>query len=186
MSLRQFARRCHRSHRAAQKAINDGRIPASAVRRDKDGRIAAVEYHQASACWRANSSPSFDWPEIRSPVVPPPVRLDEQTLVRQLGVVLGIAFTNALLPACAMAVHLRGLDAAQALDVMEDLLLATMFSVADALNLDPDDDRLRVLFRGELQDALHQDRRSGVVARIATMAVRFAADQRAAQAAGEV
>jgi len=54
---RAFARRKGVSHTAVQKAIADGRIPATAVRRKGD-RIAAIEFYAASAAWDANTDPA--------------------------------------------------------------------------------------------------------------------------------
>jgi hypothetical protein len=185
VTVRELARRCKRSHRAAQKAIDDGRIPSSAVRRDARARVLAVEYYQAAACWRNNSSPTFTRPEIPAPPRPngSVQTSGRDKLARELGQVLGVAFANALLPACAMAVCLRGLDADKALDVLEDLLLCCMVAAGDALGLDDDDDRPKVLFCDDLEDAL--ERRPELLERIRVMAVQFAEDERAARAAGE-
>jgi len=57
ISQREMGRRTDRTHRAVQKAIADGRIPASAVRRGEDGRIEAVEYHSALAGLKKNTDP---------------------------------------------------------------------------------------------------------------------------------
>lgn len=57
ISQREMGRRSDRTHRAVQKAIADGRIPAAAVRRGEDGRIEAVEYHAALAGLKANTDP---------------------------------------------------------------------------------------------------------------------------------
>lgn len=57
ISQREMGRRTDRTHRAVQKAIADGRIPAAAVRRGEDGRIEAVEYHAAAAGLKANTDP---------------------------------------------------------------------------------------------------------------------------------
>jgi hypothetical protein len=148
VSLREFARLCGRSHRAAQKAIEDRRIPASAIRHDAQGHIVAVEYHQASACWRANSDPRRslkDFPP-RSPRLPVQTSGRDPVLDEHVPQLLGVAFANALIPACAMSVWRHGLSPGQALDAHEDQLLAVMYAIADALQLSPDDDRPRVLF----------------------------------------
>ena len=64
ISLREFARRCNRTHRAAQVAIASGRIPASAVRRSARGRIVAVEFREGSGAWRQNSAPRVNQPPV--------------------------------------------------------------------------------------------------------------------------
>src|SRR3972149_10734126 len=64
ISLREFARRCNRTHRAAQVAIASGRIPASAVRRSARGRIVAVEFREGSGSWRQNSAPRVNQPPV--------------------------------------------------------------------------------------------------------------------------
>jgi hypothetical protein len=55
VSLREMARRRGCTHGAVQKAISDGRIPASAVERDKRGRIASIDFAAATAAWNANT-----------------------------------------------------------------------------------------------------------------------------------
>ena len=187
-SLREFARRCGRRHRAAQKAIEDGRIPASAVRRDAHGRIVAVKVHEASRAWLQNTDHSrSNTPVIVQPVptsgaAHPAPRLDALTM--ELGRILGTAFSNALLPACAMAVTRQQLDPDVALNVLEDFLLATMFTTADALGLDPDDDRPLVLFHGDLEAALHPDRRAELLERIRGIADRYVGEDDAAAGCG--
>ncbi len=57
VGLREFARRCGRTHGAAQKAIRDGRIPAVAVRRDPKGRIVMVEHISAALAWGDGTDP---------------------------------------------------------------------------------------------------------------------------------
>ena len=52
-----MARRTGRSPRAAANAIADGRIPASAVRRDERGHVEAIEFHAAAAGLKANTDP---------------------------------------------------------------------------------------------------------------------------------
>jgi len=147
IGLREFARRCGRAHRAAQQAIADGRIPASAVRHDAGGRIIAVDYHQASACWeqntdqvRANFRPFTPAPapaRSRAPAQRAPVQTSARDAVlEQLGEVLGTVFCSTLIAAAAMSVWRHGLRPAQALDVHEDTLLVVMYAAADALQLD--------------------------------------------------
>jgi len=58
IGLRECARRVGRHHHALQKAIQEGRVPASAVRRDERGRVVAVDYLAAAVAWRANSDAS--------------------------------------------------------------------------------------------------------------------------------
>ena len=58
IGLRECARRVGRHHHALQKAIADGRVPASAVRRDERGRIVAVDYMAAAIAWRASTDAS--------------------------------------------------------------------------------------------------------------------------------
>lgn len=57
IGVRELARRVGRRHRAVQHAIEDGRIPAAAVRRNAAGRIVSVEYHAASFAWAARTDP---------------------------------------------------------------------------------------------------------------------------------
>ena len=189
-SLREFARRCGRRHRAAQRAIEDGRIPPSAVRRDAHGRIVAVKVHEASRAWLQNTDHSrSNTPVVVQPAPAPGAArpapgpgLDALTM--ELGRVLGHAFENALLPACAMTVARQQLDPDVALNVLEDLLLATMFTTADALGLGPDDDRPLVLFHGDLEAALHPDRRAELLERIRGIADQYTADDEAAAGCG--
>jgi len=68
VGLREFARRCGRRHRAAQKAIEDGRIPASAVRRDAKGRISMVELNLASTCWSSRTDADQAMRTTRAPI----------------------------------------------------------------------------------------------------------------------
>lgn len=194
-SLREFARRCGRRHRAAQKAIEDGRIPASAVKRDARGRIIGIEVHEASRAWLGNTNPGHSpvpipaltarGPGPARPVLSQPhlaagANLGVDVFIEQLGRVLGIAFANALIPACAMAVARQHLAVSSSLDVLEDLLLATMFAAADAVGLDPNDDRPVVLFRGDLEATLHPDRRAELLTRIQAIAAEYVADEVAA------
>jgi hypothetical protein len=186
MSLREFSRRCGRKHRAAQQAIEDGRIPKECVRRGESGRIIAVEYYQASACWRANTFDTSLRPPIAAgrPAVQTSGRKDP-ALPDRIGVVLGQAFANSLLAACATSIWRHCLTPGQALDVHEDTLMAVMFAVSDVLQLDAEDDRPKVLFRDELRDALDPSRRGALLERIQLVADQFAKDQAAAKAAGE-
>ena len=57
IGLRAFAKRRRISHTAVQKAIRDGRVPDSAVRRNA-GRIVAIEFHAATAAWHAHTDPA--------------------------------------------------------------------------------------------------------------------------------
>jgi hypothetical protein len=86
---------------------------------------------------------------------------------------MGIAFANALLPGCAMAVTRHDVTPELALEVVGELLLAVMYSTADALGLAADDDRPKVLFSGDLLATLSPEARSGVLSRIASMAAEF-------------
>lgn len=58
IGVRELGRRTERTHTAIQKAIADGRIPASAVRRSEKGRIRAVELHAAVQALRENTDPA--------------------------------------------------------------------------------------------------------------------------------
>jgi hypothetical protein len=55
-SIREFARRTDRTHHAVQKAIESGRIPEAAVRRE-GGRLVAIEYYAALNALAANTDP---------------------------------------------------------------------------------------------------------------------------------
>jgi len=51
IGVRELARRVGRKHRAVQRAVQEGRIPSTAVRRAPGGRIVAVEYYAAAHAW---------------------------------------------------------------------------------------------------------------------------------------
>lgn len=55
VSVREVGRRRGVTHGAVQKAIKDGRIPETAVKRDAEGNIEAIEYEAAIAAWNANT-----------------------------------------------------------------------------------------------------------------------------------
>ncbi len=184
-SLREFARRCGRRHRAAQKAIEDGRIPASAVKRNARGRIVAIEIYEARRGWMQyldparNPVPLREFPAAASETAPySELGLDK--LSDPLGRVLGVAFANALIPACAMTVARHQLDPARALEILEDFLLVMMFAVADALGFPEEDDRPAVLFRGDLEATLDPKARAALLERIRGVADQYIADEKAA------
>jgi len=56
ISLRQFAKRIDRSLSAVQKAIKAERV--TAIRRDDDGRISAIEFNAAREQWTKNTDPA--------------------------------------------------------------------------------------------------------------------------------
>jgi hypothetical protein len=55
ISLREFARRRGVRLSAVQKAVSDKRVPESAVRRNEQGHLQAIEFHAASAAWNTNT-----------------------------------------------------------------------------------------------------------------------------------
>lgn len=70
VSLREFSRRRDVSLAAVQKAIADGRVPASAVKRDEAGRLVAVDYQGGMQAWNDRTDPAQASRTGHGPVTP--------------------------------------------------------------------------------------------------------------------
>ena len=73
VGVRELGRRVGRKHRAVQRAVEEGRIPAAAVRRNpSSGRVVAIEYHAAALAWDGTTDPAKAIRSAEPLRLPPP------------------------------------------------------------------------------------------------------------------
>lgn len=107
IGVRELGRRVGRKHRAVQRAIEEGRIPAAAVRRDPaTGRVVAIEYCAAALAWEARTDP--DQAARRAPPLRLPAGVQTSALPAEpAGAALGLGLVG-------RGASLREPDAAEA------------------------------------------------------------------------